>query len=103
MFHVPCWRCRGEAAPCRTCARPGDLELRATGRVWFKRCPGSLFEPWLTDFLRTVQGYRDGFLPAPGGLHDQARVWLEALRVAMPHQDHCASVIQEREAKRRRV
>lgn len=94
VFHVPCWACNheGGAGSCAVCD--------GFGRVWQSRCPTALWEPWLSEFLRSLVAYRDGHLPAAGGMNDQAQPWSVAVRVAMSHVRRCESTLVEREAKK---
>jgi hypothetical protein len=97
-FSLPCWHCRGDRETCRVCALPGDVEGKATGLVRFDRCPTALQEPWVGRMLDSVSRYRDGFLPAPGGVLDQAYAWTTALRVALTTLRECERVVAERAA-----
>ena len=67
--------------------------------MWFQRCPTSQWEPWVGEFLRSLAHYDAGYLPVAGGTQDQARAWLEALRVSLPHRRECEHAAAQRSAK----
>lgn len=98
-FSLPCWRCGGAAERCSTCADPATGKPR--GRVWFDRCPTALWEPWVGDVVGSLTHYRAGFLPVAGGMQDQARTWVQALRVGLSHLAECERLADEREARSR--
>lgn len=96
---MPCWVCKGQRESCLTCSDPKDPQRRARRVVWFDRCPTALWESWVGRFIASVFRYRDGFLPVAGGMLDQAHVWIEALKVALPHLRECERIAADRAAK----
>ena len=83
-YDIDCWTCGarpGEMGSCATCGGEGAILL--------DRCPSAILDRTLDgqDAFHMVEAYvryKDGYLPAAGGMMDQARTF----DVALGHMAH---------------